>query len=485
MTEADNKNLKRPAVVVVVGHVDHGKTSLLDYIRKTNVAGKEAGGITQSVGAYEIEHGGKKITFIDTPGHEAFSKMRERGAKVADVAILVVAGDESVKPQTQEAIRVLLNSKTPFAVAITKMDKPNVDLERVKKDLSANNVFLEGYGGNVSFQDVSAKTGEGINELLDLILLTSEMEDLTYSPEAPATGFILESELDSRRGITVSLVLKNGQLKAGDGIATASAKGKIKILENFLGERVKELIPSSPAAVLGFEALPQLGEEFIAGKLSEADLEKVQKSAAFQKKISAGKKEVSDIRVLLKADVAGSLEALSGLVQKIPLKEGQKLEIVNQGVGEITDSDVKEAAVTEAVIIGFRTYPNKAAETLAKAQNVTIVTNEIIYKLVEEIEKTLAEVFTKKVILSELETLAVFSSQGKKQTVGGKVISGAIKNKAKLEIKRGEKSAGQARVLELQQNKKVVNVVNAGNECGLQVETDVKIEIGDILRVTG
>lgn len=479
----NNENTeKRPPVVVVVGHVDHGKTSLLDYIRKTNVVSKEEGGITQSIGAYEITHNNQRITFIDTPGHEAFSKMRVRGAAVADVAILVVAAEEGVKPQTKEAIKVLEESKTPFVVAATKIDKPNANVEKVKNDLMANGVFLEGLGGSVSYQGVSSKTGEGVNELLDLILLTAEVEDLKYNPEGQTKGIILESKLDSRRGITASLVLKDGKLKVGDLIATPSAKGKVKILENFLGERVPEIIPSGPAAVLGFESLPQLGEEFIAGKLTEADLEKVRKSAAFQKKISAGKKEVSDIRVLLKADVAGSLEALNDLVRKIPLEKDQKLEIVNQSVGDIGDSDVKEAMVTEAIIIGFRTYPTKAAENLAKAQNVVIVTNEIIYKLIEEIEKTLAEVFKKKVLLSELEVLAVFSSQGKKRTVGGRVNEGMIKNKSVLEIVRSEETLGTARITNLQTKKMDVASVTRGNECGLVVESNVKIEIGDKLK---
>ena len=216
MNETENQNLKRPPVVVVVGHVDHGKTSLLDYIRKTTVAAKEAGGITQSIGAYEIEHSDRKITFIDTPGHEAFSKMRIRGAKIADVGILVVAADESVKPQTKEAIKALVDSETPFVVAITKIDKSNVDLEKVKNDLTANNVLLEGYGGAVSYQGVSSKTGEGIKELLDLILLTADLEELKYNPENLASGFVLEAKMDSKRGNSVTVILKDGKLKRGD-----------------------------------------------------------------------------------------------------------------------------------------------------------------------------------------------------------------------------------------------------------------------------
>ena len=481
MAQENSKNLKRPPVVVVVGHVDHGKTSLLDYIRKTNVAGKEAGGITQSVGAYEIEHGGKKITFIDTPGHEAFSKMRVRGAHVADIGILVVAADEGVKPQTKEALKALQDSETPFVVAMTKIDKPNADLDRVKNDLTANNVLLEGYGGNVSYQGVSSKTGEGVNELLDLILLTSDLEDLHYRPEHLASGIVLETKLDKQRGNTITVILKDGVLRRSDLIITPSARGKIKILENFLGKPVNELLPSSPAVILGFEILPEIGEEFMAGQLSEKDLEGVKTASA--RKLEAKdtqNKESQTIRVILKADVAGSLEALHDLLRKIPIKENQTLDVISQSVGEITDGDVKDAVATGAMILGFRTKPNKAAENLARAQNITILTDEIIYKLVEGIEKTFLEMGKSK-FSGELEILAVFSAKGGKQTIGGRVNRGQIRLKSWLEIQRGEEMIGKGKVLNLQQQKKDANSINEGNQCGLIFETDVKIEAGDKL----
>lgn len=478
---------KRPPVVVVVGHVDHGKTSLLDYIRKSNVAGKEAGGITQSVGAYEIEHPStgsgqaRKITFIDTPGHEAFSKMRARGAHVADVAILVVATDEGVKPQTKEALKAILDSKTPFVVALTKVDKPNVDLERIKNDLTANGVLLEGYGGNVSYQGVSSKTGEGVNELLDLLLLTADVEDLNYSPDNLGKGMVLEVKLDKQRGNTVTVILKDGKLKKGDLIATATAKGKIKILENFLGKQVVELLPSSPAVVLGFESLPQVGEEFLAGKLTEEDLAKVKQLTA--RKLSSSdtsSKESQTIRVILKADSAGSLEALHDLLRKVPIKENQTLDIVSQSVGEITDGDIKDAVATSAMVLGFRVSPNKAAENLARAQEVTIVTDEIIYKLVEGTEKAFLEMGRSK-FTGELEVLAVFSSKNNKQTVGGKVSSGQIRIKSWADIERKDEVVGKGKIISLQQGKKEANVVNLGNECGLILESNVKVEVGDKL----
>ncbi|MDE2001411.1 MAG: GTP-binding protein, partial [Patescibacteria group bacterium] len=331
-----SENNKRPPVVVVVGHVDHGKTSLLDYIRKTTVAAKEAGGITQSVGAYEIEYNNRKVTFIDTPGHEAFSKMRVRGAHVADVAILVVAADDGVKPQTKEALKALTDSQTPFVVALTKIDKSTADVEKAKGDLAANGVFLEGYGGNVSFQGVSSKTGEGIGELLDLILLTADVEDLSYNPDANASGMILEAKRDSKRGNTVTVILKDGTLRRGDMIATPSAKGKVKILENFLGESVAELKPSSPAVIMGFEELPAVGEAFAAGKLPQETLDAVVKKMS--PRVTGSKaKDDQTVRVILKADSAGSLEALNDLLLQIPIMKDQRLEVIGQSVGEVTD----------------------------------------------------------------------------------------------------------------------------------------------------
>lgn len=481
MDGSSDKNLKRPPVVVVVGHVDHGKTSLLDYIRKTNVAGKEAGGITQSVGAYEIEHNGRKITFIDTPGHEAFSKMRVRGAHVADVAILVVAADEGMKPQTKEALKALRDSETPFVVTLTKIDKPSADVERVKNDLTANNVLLEGFGGAVSYQSVSSKTGEGVNELLDLVLLTADVEDLSYNPVSLGKGMVLETKLDSRRGNTVTVILKDGQLKKGDLITTPTAKGKVKILENFLGKPADDLWPSSPAVVLGFENLPEVGEEFLAGKLSEQELAAAKKMV--QRKLGTAdthNKESQTIRVILKADVAGSLEALHDLLRKVLIKENQTLDIVSQSVGEITDGDVQDAVATNAMILGFRVSPNKAAENLARAQEITIVTDEIIYKLSEGIEKAFLEMGRSK-FSGELEILAVFSAKNSKQTIGGKVNRGQIRIKSWLEVQRSEEAIGKGKVLSLQQGKKDANAVNEGNECGLIFESNVKIEVGDKL----
>lgn len=546
---------KRPPIVVVVGHVDHGKTSLLDYIRincakaassetgePRPVAGREAGGITQSVGAYEIEVPPKeepksreseanrgiprqaprafgsetqarrgdfanpirKITFIDTPGHEAFTKMRVRGAHIADIGILVIAADDSVKAQTKEAIKALFDTKTPFVVAITKVDKSNADIERVKNDLTTEGVLLEGYGGSISYQAVSSKTGEGIPELLDLLLLTADVENLTYDPDVIAEGVVLEAHMDKKRGNTVTVILQNGTLRRGDLIMTPSAKGKIKILENFLGKTVNELAPSNPAIILGFESLPQIGDAYKAGKLSDEQIESVRIP---ERKLALSNKNTKQVLpIILKADVAGSLEALQDLLKKTILGEYQSINIISQSVGEITDGDVKDAVATKALIVGFRTVANKAAENLAQGQGVTIIVDDIIYKLIERVEE-----FLKTIAIDgpegELEVLKVFSAQGSKQTVGGKVIRGQMKIKAVFDIRRGSASPsttrassepqpnssgpsgspqeahiiGKGRIVTLQQQKKDVNAVQIGMECGMAVECNTPILSNDIL----
>ncbi len=462
-----------------MGSVDHGKTTLLDYIRKTNVAAKEAGGITQSIGAYEIVHNDKRVTFIDTPGHEAFSKMKTRGAHVADVAILVVAADDGVQPQTKAAIKILKETKTPFIVAINKIDKDGVDPNKVKNELMQSEVFLEGYGGDVSNQEISAKTGQGVNELLDLVLLASELEDLEYDPAKPASGLILESKMDSRRGVVATVIVTDGTLRFGDLISTESANGKVKMLENFLGKAVKEVSPSSPALIFGLESLPKAGENFIGGK-NEPNIKT-------KKVIAPGKTSESDVNVILKADVSGSLEALAEIIKNLPLKKAQKIEIIDESVGEITDGDVKLAISTKAVIVGFKTKITKAAETLARDQKIKIIQSEIVYDLLKVIEQELAKAYQPQVV-GRLEILAVFgektsakAGQTDKQIVGGKVTEGFILNKAPMSIERKGAIIGDLKVTNLQQNKKDAGKVEAGNECGLLVESTTKIAKGDIL----
>lgn len=476
----------RPPIVVVMGHVDHGKTSLLDYIRKTNITAREAGGITQSIGAYEISHNGKKITFIDTPGHEAFSKMRSRGAEASDLAILVVAADEGVKPQTKEAVQILKDSKTPFVVAINKIDKPGANIEKIKQDLAANDVMLEGYGGSVSFEPISAKTGENVDKLLDLILLSAEMENLSYSPDTPAKGVIIEARRTTSRGIESSVVVKNGVLKTGDFISTPTAFGKVIILEDFLGKRAGQIEPSSPALIIGFENLPQVGEEFkveLELESADKDFESPETQIRPQPQILPAATPAKNVlNLVLKAGDSGSIEVLSQITRNLP-EAKEKISIISESIGEISAGDIQLARSTNSIIVGFKIKPNKTMITQAQNQNVKIVSSDIVYHLIEAIQELIKSVAQEKP-KGELEILAVFNQlKPQEQTVGGQVLDGILRVKNNFDIKHGEEIIGQGRILSLQADKKDVNQVEIGKKCGLVAGAKILIKAGDHLIV--
>lgn len=478
----------RQPIVVVMGHVDHGKTTLLDYIRKANVAGKEAGGITQAVGAYEIEHvpahstgSGqvKKITFIDTPGHEAFSKMRERGANAADLAILVVAAEEGVKSQTKEVIKTLEATKTPFVVAINKIDKAGVDIEKTKNDLMANGVYLEGYGGQTSFEPISAKTGENVDKLLDLVLLLAETEELKADASAPAKGYILETRLNKNRGIEASAILTDGTLHRGDDVATATAKGKVKILENFLGKTADEIQAGAPALIVGFEEMPQISETLFSGAEASANYKQVVLDA--KSGLPAMEQVKDSIVLILKASDSGSLEALSGIIRALPLHKPVK--VVGESVGEIGEGDVKLAITSGATIVGFKTKLERSAKALAETREMKIISSEIIYELVRAVEDLAKESEAGKII-GDLDVLAIFNSAKlDKQLVGGKVVLGIFKNKGQVEIHRAEKKVGEGRIANLQMKKLDAVSVPEGQECGVIIGSSMPIEKGDHLLI--
>ena len=487
-TTTATKSQPRPPVVVVVGHVDHGKTTLLDYIRKTTIAAREAGGITQAVGAYEVIHGGRKITFIDTPGHEAFAAMRSRGAQMADLAILVVAADEGVKPQTRDAFKVLEETKTPFVVALNKIDKAGASgVEKVKGELAGAGILLEGYGGTVSYHGISAKTGEGVDDLLDLVLLAADVEELTYDPDAPATGAVLEVRRDPRRGIEASVIVKNGTLHRGDAIATATASGKVKILEDFAGKPATELVPSAPALIIGFETLPRVGEEFVIGGTPAA----AGVRTATRQVTGAAPKNANTLNLILKASDAGSLEALSVVLRSLEgnaeTRNGKEVHIVDESVGDTTDGDVRHASATGATIIGFKNRTEKAARTLAEAQSVEVITSNIVYDLAKAVEDFLSGK-RGPVALGELEVLAVFNQDKlDKQLVGGRVASGTFRSKATIEILRSagpeapKEPLGSGRVLELREKKNEIASAETGKEIGLLVNSHTLIQVGDKL----
>lgn len=478
--------MKRPPIVVVVGHVNHGKTSLLDYIRTTGIAASEAGGITQSIGAYEIIHKGEKISFIDTPGHEAFIGMRTRGAKIADMAILIVAADDGVQAQTKEAIRILRETQTPFVVAITKIDK-GVNLDKAKNDLMQEGVLLEGYGGKVSWHGISAQTGEGIHDLLDLVLLIAEVEHLEYDPAHPAQGFIIEAKKDARRGIVAHAIVVNGTLKPGDTIMIGDSGAHIRSLEDGAGARIQSAVPAAPVVIVGLKNVPPVGMEFVVGAGYEASgvqnpESRVQSPESRVQRLVLKEGETI-INVIVKADTGGALEALAQVVRGIPLPLGYILRVVDEGVGEITDGDVQWLTATEAkkgILVGFNVNATKTAEAVARINGITIITSPIIYDLARDLAEVVKSAGNE-TIAGDLEVLAVFGKKEGRHIVGGKVIAGEIKNQSACGIERGVEIVGVGHIVNMQQNKADAAVVPTGNECGLLIQTNAEIKVGDHL----
>lgn len=491
MTVSKKENLtERPPIVVVLGHIDHGKSSLLCAIKDFKITEKESGGITQHIGAYEIEHPSagsgqvpKKITFIDTPGHEAFSAMRSRGSKVADIAILVVAAEEGVKPQTKEAISHIKKSSLPLIIAINKMDKPQANPPKVKRELAQSDILVESEGGQIPSVEVSAKTGQGINNLLDLILLVAEMEEIKTDLSQPTEGIIIESYLDQKRGPTATLILKQGILKTGDIIGTDSTLGKVKILENFQGKSINEASPSMPAIVLGFEKVPQIGEIFKTFSDLGSSQQNIKQPKKKEMEPFSSEPGQKVINLILKGDVLGSLEAIEGILKNIPQEEG-KLRILKSEVGEINEGDLKLAQSSKAKIIGFRVKTNPQVARLSQLRKITIMTFEIIYDLVEAVRILMEKEFKPKEELKEIgkvKVLAIFRTEKNRQIIGGKVIEGKIAKGSKIEVLRNEEKIGQVKLITLQQGKKIIEEAKKGTECGALFEGNVKIQDDDIL----
>jgi translation initiation factor IF-2 len=486
-SEKKQNNLQtRPPVVVILGHVDHGKSSILQAIKDFKILEKEAGGITQHIGAYQIEHQGKKITFIDTPGHEAFSAMRSRGAKVADIAILVVAAEEGVKPQTKEAIEHIKKTGLPLIVALNKIDKKEAQPEKVKKGLSEHGIVVESLGGQVPSVNISAKTGQGIDELLEIITLVAEIEELKSQPNKPASGVIIESHLDHWRGPTATLLVKDGTLKNTDIIGTTSAYGRVKTMEDFQSRPIQEAGPSTPVIITGFNQVPQIGEKFAVFESLEAAQQKAEQKAAKRKETKEVFLITSDKKVLniiLKADVQGSLEAIRQSFQTIPSEE-VILRILKAEVGEITESDIKLAQSAQAIIIGFRVKASSKIQQLAQQRKIKILIFEVIYELIQKVRELLADLLEPEIIknvLGQMKVLALFPAKKGRQIVGGRVTTGQIKRGVLIEVIRENKKIGQGKLVQLQHNKKDVEEVTKGQECGIMFEGQVAIEKGDIL----
>lgn len=479
---------KRPPIVVLLGHIDHGKTTLIDYIAKTHLAEKEAGGITQKVSVYEIEHKGEMITFIDTPGHEDFTQLRQRGAKIADLAVLIIAGDEGIKPQTEESLEFIKTFDIPFVVAINKIDKPNADPEKVKSQLNEKGILVEDWGGKVPSVDISAKDGQGVEDLLDMILILAELSELKWDNEKPGEGVILEITKHPKKGLLVSLLIKDGQIKIGDYLTTSTSYGKIKAIQNFRGKNIHSAKASQGVFVFGFESPPLVGEEFKVADIQEIEkvkTELINKEKSFKKQLLTPSSETEfDYSFIIRADHFGSLEALEKILNSVKEELDQKIKIVKADVGPLTIEDIKLAKPFNSILISFNLPLDKFVKNEIQNQNLVLIEDDVIYQIKEKIKDVL---LGKTPLVSEekgeLEVLAIFSVGPRKKTVGGKVVKGEIKLNQKLKIIREGKEVGKGKIISLQQDKVPVDSVSAGNLCGLIVETLTEIQKGDLLKL--
>lgn len=486
MVKSDTKkSITRPPVVVVLGHIDHGKSSLLEAIRDFKITSKESGGITQHIGAYQIEENRKKITFIDTPGHEAFSQMRSRGAGVADIALLVIDAAEGIKVQTKEAILNIKQAKIPFIVVLNKIDKPEAQPEKVKRELAKEDIIVEDMGGKVPLIKVSALTKQGIPELIEMILLIAEMADFKFNPESPAKGVVIESYSNNLRGPTATIVLSEGKLKVGDVVGTISAFTKIKSLENFQGSIILEAFASDPIIIFGFTKVPKIGEElniFPDIETAENNIKNV--VHAIDKNIT--KEPTEDQRVLnliLKTDVEGSTEAIEGILAKIP-QDKIILRILKSEAGNINESDIKLAKGNRAFVLGFRVKVDQVAKKISERDNIRIVTFNIIYELVENVRNLMERMIKPeqlRVDLGKVRVLAQFLTEKNRQIIGGRVSEGEVRKGVSIEVFRDEEKIGQGRLINLQRNKKDIGLVTKGDECGILFEGDIRIKEGDTL----
>lgn len=511
------KNVKqntvpRAPVVAVMGHIDHGKSTLLDYIRKTNVVESETGGITQKISAYEVAsptlaeagsgprlQASGKITFLDTPGHEAFCRMRERGAEIADIAILVVSAEDGVKPQTIEAWKTIQGCQIPAIVAINKIDKPQANVEKTKTELAENEIYLENYGGNIPYAEISAKTGAGVDNLLSLILILAEMEEFAGNPDENASGFILEVNLDSRRGIMATLVIKNGTLRKGMTVAAENAICGTRIMENFKGETIDEATFSAPVRIVGFDRMPKAGARFVSfQKKSEA--EKYVRElpprttspnppprGGLSLSSGEGQGEVGNkkiIPIILKADVLGSLEAIEREVAKIK-SDSAEFRIVASGIGPITESDIKGiASGTDVLVVGFNVAADRSARELAEQRSIAIVHFDIIYKMTEWLETQMEEkrpkVATEESV-GRAKILRAFSRTKERQILGGKVLQGQLGLGSIVKIMRRDFEIGRGKIVNLEKNKAKTSNVEEGAEFGMLLESKMEVAPGDLV----
>lgn len=489
------ENLKsRPPVVTILGHVDHGKTTLLDTIRKASVALKESGGITQHISAYQVKKKGQLITFIDTPGHEAFSAMRERGVSLADIAVLVVAADDGVRPQTKEVIEYLLAKKLPVVVAINKIDKPEANVQRVKQELAEHGILLEEWGGQVLSSKISAKQNIGIDDLLDNILLISEVEDFKADHARNALGVVLEAHLDPHKGPVSTILVKTGTLKEGQDVIAGSAFGRARRLEDFTGKRIIEAKPGTPISLIGLNSTPSANDilQVVASKsVGQAKIQEARSASlsengtTFAEKVhsSLSNGNISKLNVIIKADVHGSLEAIQQILGEVR-SDKVGIDYVGTGVGNITESDVRFASSSQSVVFGFNVETTPVAKRMAEASHVEIKNYKIIYELIDDIKNRLIAMLPdefERVEYGKMKVLAIFKTGKKDMIIGGKVVSGRLEKTSSLEVERNDNIIGKGTMGNLQTNKIDVNECPAPNECGVTFLGETKIKVGDTL----
>ncbi len=498
LTEDSAERVKRAPVVTVMGHVDHGKTSLLDSIRATDVAGGEAGGITQHIGAYSIEKNGRKIVFIDTPGHEAFTRMRARGAKVTDIVVLVVAADDGVMPQTLEAIDHAKAAKVPIIVAINKIDKPDAQPERIKQQLADRGLLAEDWGGEVVMVPVSAKTKTNLDLLLEMILLVADIQDLKANPDRPAVGTVLEAQLDRGRGPVATVIVRNGTLRGGDYFICGSVFGKVRAMFDDRGQPLREAEPSMPAEVLGLDSLPDVGDTFQVvtdtakakqiviyreSKARDAAMAKSGRITLEQLHEQLKEGEVKELNIILKTDVSGTAEVLSDMMQKLS-NEKVRIRVLHSGVGAINETDVLLASASNAIIVGFNVRPERNATALAEQEKVDIRLHTIIYELTDELKRAMTgmlEPVLKETYQGRAEVREVFRISKVGNVAGCMVIDGAIRRDSEVRVLRDNVVVFTGKMESLRRFKNDASEVKNGFECGLTVRNFADIKPGDII----
>jgi translation initiation factor IF-2 len=498
-TVDESELVTRSPVVTILGHVDHGKTSLLDSIKNSKVADKEVGGITQHIGAYQVESNGNPITFLDTPGHAAFTAIRARGARVTDIAVLVVAADDGIMPQTLEAINHAKAAEVPIIVAINKMDLPGADPERIKRQLSEQELLVEDWGGDVISVDVSAKTGAGIDNLLENLLLVAEIGELRANPNKSAYGVVVEAKLDRKRGPSTTVLIQDGTLSVGDFIVAGASYGRVKALFDDLGKPLQSVLPGCPAEVLGFGSVPEAGDQLVVATNEREGRSKAEESSKSRNPQSGQNRaltleevvnqtdtdEIKELNLVVKADVQGSVEAVRGALEKL-VDEDVKVRILHTGSGAVTESDILLASASEAIVISFSIGSEPSAERLADRMGVEIRHYNIIYQLIDDVEKALHgmldPVYTE-VIVGRAEIREVFEGRRGTQIAGCRVIEGRMIRSGDVRVMRDGQNVEDGVINSLRHFREEVNEMNAGTECGIVIQGFNDFKEGDILEV--